>query len=94
MVRINVPANTTAGTVLTHSFSIEDDDGAGVAAVQVAVTGALNYDVVGRVTTEAPWVAIKAGQTAGFLESMNWIPFLGVRVNSGTGSAILWAETA
>lgn len=89
-MKLSATAATTAGTVLSHNFALVDRSGSGNFASQVAVDAGttVNYDIVARADPGLPWVNLKSAQTAGFLETVAFVPFFGIRINSisGTGS--------
>lgn len=69
------------------STTITDRNGSGFLAIQVDVTGTINYDIVGKVAPEAAAISLKTNQTGSFLETIAWVPFIGIKVNSVSGGS-------
>jgi len=81
-------ATTAGGTqLLSHTYSLVDRSGSGNFASQVDVPAGTtaNYDIVGRAAPDMPWVNLKTGQTASFLETVAYVPYFGIRINSISG---------
>lgn len=87
-MKLTAQTTTPAGTVLAHSYALVDRSGSGNFASQVSVPAGttVNYDIVGRTDPSMPWVNLKTGQTAGFLESVAFVPFFGIRINAISGT--------
>lgn len=86
MIKIS---QTGVGTA-SHSGSIRDTKGTSILPVQARVTGTATFRILGRVSGDAPWVELKAADTADFLESISWVPFLQLEITSGAGTVDLW----
>ena len=77
--------------VRTHAKSIRDTQGTSMVPVQVeVVSGTPTFRLVGRVHPDAAWREIKAADTVGFLETVAWVPFIGVEVTAGVGEVRCW----
>jgi hypothetical protein len=80
---------TGVGTV-THTFAIRDSHGTGLLPLQAEVVGSATFRILGKVRPEAPWVEIRAANTAAFLESISWVPYLQLSISAGTGTVRLY----
>jgi hypothetical protein len=78
------------GTVESGDKPIYDSTGTGMLPLQVEVTGAATYRILGRLAADAPWVELRAADTAGCLESFTWVPFMALDVTAGAGTVTLW----
>lgn len=70
---------------------VYDSTGTGLLPIQAAViSGTPTFRVLGRVSTDAPWVEIVAAGTVGWLNSISWVPFIQLEITSGVGVVKLW----
>lgn len=78
--------------IASHIEALTNNDG-GPVPVQVFVPGSVtaSYRIVGRVNPEAPWVEILPARSNGLLETMQFLPYVGLDIISISGGAItLW----
>lgn len=80
---------TGVGTADVPS-AIRDTDGTGLLPVQAHGDGVTTFRVLGRVSSEAPWVELVAPATADFLQSVSWVPYLRLEITAGTGTVALY----
>lgn len=67
-------------------YPIRDIFGTGTTPVQVEVTGTVSYRIVGKCHKNAPWRELRASASAGFLESVTYVPFMAIEIVSKTGN--------
>ncbi|MEP2989208.1 MAG: hypothetical protein ABJN65_01455 [Parasphingorhabdus sp.] len=72
-----------------NSIPLFDAKGLNTMPMQVQVEGTADFVIEGRVSPEAPWMEIANG-SADILQSAMWVPYIRLRVTSGTGTAVLW----
>lgn len=70
--------------------AILDSAGIGMLPIQAEIDGAATFRVLAKATSEAPWREIIAATSAGFLQSVAWVPFIQLEVTVGTGTVTLY----
>lgn len=80
---------TGVGTA-TPLTAVRDTNGTGILPIQADGDGATSFRVVGRVSLEAPWMEVRAASTDDFLETISWIPYVGLEVTAGSGTVVLY----
>lgn len=76
--------------VVSNSEVIRDSQGTSLLPIQAVGNGVTTFRVLGRVSPSAPFVEIKSANTADFLESISWVPFLQLEITSGSGTVDLY----
>lgn len=90
MIKLTQTGIGTKDSFAIAGHEIYDSTGSSMLPVQAGGDGVASFRVMGRVASDAPWFEIKAAGTAGFLESIAWVPQLQLEVLSGTGAVSLW----
>jgi hypothetical protein len=72
------------------SKPIMDSAGTGMLPIQAEIDGAATFRVLAKATSEAPWREIIEAGTAGFLQSIAWVPFIRLEVTAGLGTVTLY----
>lgn len=74
------------------NYALRDINGVGNMPVQVQITGTATFTIEGRVSKNAPWVVIRAAGSTGFLESLQYCPFIRINVSavSAGGNVKFW----
>lgn len=85
---IKLSASGASG--FAETAAVRDSHGVGLLPIQGAASAGTSFRVLGRVSPEAPWLEIKPAGSAGFLESISWVPCIRLEITGGTGTATLW----
>lgn len=80
--------------IFPYPVALSDRRGTGSLPLQAVVPagGSATFRLLGRVSADAPWVEVRAPASAGFAESMRFLPYLALEVTSlsSGGAVVLW----
>ena len=80
---------TGVGTA-THSGTVRDSKGKALLPIQADGDAVTTFKVNGRVSPDAPWMELIAADSADFLESISWVPYIQLEVTAGGGTVTLY----
>lgn len=77
--------------IFSHQAILKDTHGSGSFPMQVYIPQDVTatYRVVGRVSSDMPWVEILASRSTGLLEAFSYLPYVALDVTAIAGGTIV-----